>query len=450
MPDAHPSHELLERFVRADLSAVQTGEVLRHLLTGCAACQEFTSSLWDFAEEEDDDAVLAGLDPALDGAYDRMFDTAFRSLDGRQAALEQERQVATQLWDELEHHPVSRQEMLVRNSARFANASLCEVLLAKSHEATFQDAERAAARAELAILVAERLPSDAPAVRGLTARAWGALGNAQRIRGDHAAAERSLARAEALLDGDPSANPLDQARVLDWKASLRREQRRFPEALRLLDRVIAIHRRTGQRHLLGRALSQKGAACLDSGEPEVAVELLRKALEYVDPREEPRVVLVTRHNLIYALNEIGRHREAFALLFHTRPLYLENGGRLLLIRLRHLEGKVAAGLGRIEQAAAAFREARDAFAQLQLDYDAALAALDLAVLYAAAGRTPEVRRLTEEMLPIFDSHQIHREALAALIVFQRAASTDHAGLELVKKVADFLNRARNNPDLRFE
>ena len=46
-----------------------------------------------------------------------------------------------------------------------------------------------------------------------------------------------------------------------------------------------------------------------------------------------------------------------------------------------------------------------------------VASLDLAALYAAQGRTAEVRRLAEEMLPVFTSRRIHREALAALIVF---------------------------------
>jgi tetratricopeptide (TPR) repeat protein len=450
MTDGHPSRQMLERFLRADLPAARASEVLRHLVAGCPVCQEVTGALWSVSgEAEDDEAVLAALDPELDAAYDRAIDAAFRAAEVRRTAVEREQATADQLWDELEHHPASRQQMLVRNSARFANASLGELLLAKSHEACFQEPQRAAALAELATLVVERLQASGEgAVCGLAARAWGALGNAQRLRSDHPAAERSLAVAEELL-AEGECDPFDRARVLDWKASLRRQQRRFPEAMRLLDRVIAIHRRTGQRHLLGRALAQKGGACQEAGDYETAIELLRKAIDHLDPREEPLQLLVARHNLICSLNETGRHREAFALLFHTRPRYFEHGGRLMLIRLRCLEGKVAAGLGRAEQAEAAYREARDAFMELQHDYDAAEVGLDLAMLYASQGRTAEMRRLAEEMLPVFSSGQIHREALAALIVFQRAAVMEEAGLDLVRKVADFLSRSRNNPDLRF-
>lgn len=452
MPETHPSRESLARFLRGDLDGEQTREVLGHLLAGCLDCREFASSLWySGGEETSDEVLLAGLDPELNAAYDELIDVALRSAEGRQAVVDRERALAERLCDELEHHPASRQQMLVRNSVRFAIPSLCELLLTKSHEACFQDPQHATALAELAILVAERLAdgAEAPFVHGLMARSWGALGNSLRIRGDHAAAERALATSEGLLEADPAQNPLDRARVLDWKASLRRDQRRFPEALRLLDRVIGIHRRTGQRHLLGRAFAQKGTAYQEAGDAETAIELLRRALEFLDAREEPRQLLAARHNLINCLNETGRHREAFALLFHTRPMYLEHGGRLGLIRLRYLEGKVAAGLGRTEQAIAAYQEVREAFAQLELDYDAAVVALDLAVLLAATRRTAEVRRLAEEMLPIFGSRHIHREALAALIVFERAAKLEEAGFELVSKVADFLGRARHNPDLRF-
>ncbi len=110
---------------------------------------------------------------------------------------------------------------------------------------------------------------------------------------------------------------------------------------------------------------------------------------------------------------------------------------------------MAYGLGRADQAETAYREVRQSFLEQHLDYDAALASLDLAALYATQGRTVEVRRLAEEMLPIFTSRRIHREALAALIVFRRAAEMEEAGVELVRSVADFLNRARANPELRF-
>jgi hypothetical protein len=53
------------------------------------------------------------------------------------------------------------------------------------------------------------------------------------------------------------------------------------------------------------------------------------------------------------------------------------------------------------------------------------------------------------MVPIFASRQIHREALAALAVFQRAAEAERAGVEVVTEVGEYLRRARHAPELPF-
>jgi len=454
MADVHPPREQLERFLRAELPGPESRRVLRHLLGGCITCREEAGGIFTFAgADEEDEALLAALSPELEAAYDRAIDGAFRSVERRRGAIEREQAAAEQLWVELEQHPASRQQMLVRNSTRFASRALGELLLAKSQEACFEDGERAVELAELAQRVVERLEAldDERAggeLRGLSARCWGTLGNAQRVRGNQQAAELAIGQAELLVAGEVG-DLLDRARVLDWKASLRKDQRRFDESLRLLDRVIGIYRQLGQRHLYGRSLAQKAGVCGEAGDSATAIELLRAALDHIDPREDPRMALGLRHNLIVCLNTTGQHREAFALLFHTRPLYLEHGGRVGLLRLRWVEGAVAYGLGRADQAEAAYREVRQGFLEQHLDYDAALASLDLAALYAAQGRTAEVRRLAEEMLPVFTSRRIHREALAALIVFRRAAEMEEAGLELVRSVADFQPRARRSPELRF-
>jgi tetratricopeptide (TPR) repeat protein len=284
---------------------------------------------------------------------------------------------------------------------------------------------------------------------GLRARAWAQLGNALRITSDLDGAAGAFGSAEAVLAAHPRLSPLDEAKVLDLKASLCRDVRQLAEAERLLDRVIAIYRRCGQSNLVGRALSQKALVLREAGDARRSMVLLRRALELLDPHEDPVSVLNARHNLILALVDDGRPREAFALLFHTRPLYLKMGDRMTLLRLRWREGLVAQGLRRLEQAEAAFREVRDAYVELGIAYDAALVSLDLAAVLAQQGRTADLRQLAQEMLTVFESHQIHREAMAAFLVFCDAARIEQAGLRLVKEVATFLEKARNAPGLRF-
>jgi transposase-like protein len=62
----------------------------------------------------------------------------------------------------------------------------------------------------------------------------------------------------------------------------------------------------------------------------------------------------------------------------------------------------------------------------------------------------ELKRLAAEMVPIFSSLQIHREALAALAFLTQALESEAAGLELLTAVTDYLRRAAHEPDLRFQ
>ena len=389
-------------------------------------------------------------DPDRD-PYDEAIDRVYRTILARETDVARERSRGRELFEELARHPPARQALLVANSLRFRSRALGEALLEHSHEAGFSDPVRASELARLAVTLAGFLleESRGEGGEGLLARAWAQLGNALRIRCDFAGAEQAFETAAGLGEGG-RVSPLETARVLDLHASLKREQRRFDEAAALMDRVVTLYRKLGQKALLGRSLKQKSMICGESGDVEGEIALLRRALELLSPDREPRTFLAARHNLISALCEAGRPRDAFALLFHTRPLYLKQGDRMNLLRLRWLEGTVALGLERHEQAAVAFHEVREAFLELGLDYDAALASLDLAEVYALQGRTADVRRLAEEMLEVFQVRNIHREALGALAVLQQAARLEKAGIVLVREVASFLKKSRSRPDLRFD
>jgi hypothetical protein len=103
---------------------------------------------------------------------------------------------------------------------------------------------------------------------------------------------------------------------------------------------------------------------------------------------------------------------------------------------------------RFEQAEEALREARDGFVERGIGFDGALASLDLATVYAKQGRTGELKHLAEEMVPVFESRDVHQEALAALLLFRQAAEAEEVTLGLLKRISDYLQRARRNPELR--
>jgi hypothetical protein len=139
---------------------------------------------------------------------------------------------------------------------------------------------------------------------------------------------------------------------------------------------------------------------------------------------------------------LERYAEAAALLPKVRELAEQQADELSLIRVVWLEARVAAGQGRTAEAEAGLNQARRDFADHDLPYDAALASLDLAVLWLGEGRTAEVRELATEMQAIFKANGIHREALAALRLFCEAAREETATVELARRAIAEIEKAK--------
>jgi hypothetical protein len=55
---------------------------------------------------------------------------------------------------------------------------------------------------------------------------------------------------------------------------------------------------------------------------------------------------------------------------------------------------------------------------------AAVASLDLAVLYLAQGKSADLRRMARLMGTVFESAELESEALAAVVLFQKAVEAE--------------------------
>jgi hypothetical protein len=121
-----------------------------------------------------------------------------------------------------------------------------------------------------------------------------------------------------------------------------------------------------------------------------------------------------------------------------------------MIRLKWLEGRIHVGLGSREEALRLLAEARESFEAEEKFYDVALALLEEGAVLLEENRTQEVKELTRELPKVFAAKGVHREALAALKVFQEAVEQEAATAELARRILSFLFRARFNQDLQFE
>ena len=429
--DKHLDPALLTAFGRGTLSRPRSRRVVRHLLTECTACRQ---------------AVAAALP-----CYSEAFVRSWQEVERHEAELTLERQAAPELLRELLAQAPSCQGERVAQDSRFQTWSLCEVLLDFSRDWGFQKPARALEMAKLGVLVAKHLNPvtyGETRVNDLSARAWVMQGNAQRIQANFQAAESCFTQAEALLK-QGTGDPLEKAHLLLHRASFLGGQQRFAEAFRLLDRVAAIARRCEDSQLQGRSLITRGFLLGIACDQEAAIRTLREGIRKLDPASDLRLLVAAYHNLALYLTESGRYHEALELLDGARPLYQQLGDQMSLIRLRWLEGKIAIALGLLTEAEELLKAVRRDLIERELGFDTALLSLDLADIYARQGRGAEVRRLAEEMIPIFRSRAVHREALAALLAFQKAAEMECVTLGLIREVSGYLKDNGALAGLRF-
>jgi tetratricopeptide (TPR) repeat protein len=443
----HVDLGVLARFASSKLAPGKMLEVGRHLFV-CDSCRLRLRTKVRGGAEVLDHLRQKGWPEDAD--YEAVFERLEGSLAERMADAEQDRRTAPTLYAELSRHSPPDRRAVVR-SHRFQSPGLVELLLDDCRSTWAEDPAGAESQAELALELAECLrASQGPGLANdLMARAWAYAGNVHRIRFFLREAEAAFAAAEACLN-DGTGDPLEKALVLDLKVSLLRATRRLDSALTTIDEVIRIYHRTKETHLEGRGLVSKGLLYTYKSEPEKAMPLFERALPMIDIEREPKVFLLLKNNIVLALVDLGRYGEASAKLPQLRQLSVEIGSWPDHSRCLWLEAKIDVGLGRLNDAEGKLRMLRDDYTRREIGYDVALVSLELVSILMTQGRLAEVKQVASEMHTLFASRELHGEALAALMLFQRAAEQETANLRMIEDILKYLKRAHGNPEVRFE
>lgn len=352
------------------------------------------------------------------------------------------RQEAEAAWAELKDKSWKERRNLVETWPRYRTWAVAARVCKVSIKAAAHRADVALDLAKFAIYIADRVEETYRArTQGFC---WGHYGNALRVGEDFDGADRAFSRAwdrwHAGADTDPELLP--EWRVHSLEASLRRAQHRFPDALARLDRAQAC---CGQdREALGRILLQKSNVYEQMGDLAAALEVLNEAAPLLQDTEDARLPAVLSHNRVDLLCRLEHFQEAADHLPQARELTIELANELDLTRLQWIDAKCRAGLGRREEAFGLLEDICEAFTGLELPYDAALAALDLAELKLEAGLTAEVKWLAARLHWIFRHKKIDREALVALRLFYDAALAGTATAALTRQVAAEIERVRRS------
>lgn len=447
--------EVLKRFRRGEASREEAREVIRHLLGGCGECKAATSQIWASPEERDSLQDRSGRRRGQRSAvvdYSSVFTQVMDRLSREEVAVAEEAADVPALRAELCRHPRTRQKVLAANSTRFQSWALVESLLEDCRSLWQTDIEESHHLVRLAVHLSESLAAErygTARIRDLQARCWGEYGNVLRIQEEYREAERAFDRAREIL-AQGTGDALEKAALLSLEASMWSTRHQFGRAIALLDRTIAIARRLGEAQLLGRVLIKKAQCDTDRGQPEAALSYLLEAQRLLDPTRDVRLMAKIQHNILYALVQAGRLEEAAAGLADTRALYRALDCPIDQLRVTWLEGRIFQGLGQLEEAETCYRGVLEGLLAEGLDYDAALLSLDLALLYSERNRPDAMRELVAAMLPIFHSHRIHREAIAALLVFRDAVAREQVSDQFVHSLAAYLESAATEPQLRFQ
>jgi tetratricopeptide (TPR) repeat protein len=447
---AHVTEEDLRRFAAKGLNLVHRQHILVRLLSQCPECREMAARLVEPLLSVE--APLASpAEAAYEGVISRFLDAA-PSLLSRIRAENEARERFLTLVRPLD---LSFEEILDRLDDTMPVRARADALLALSFEQRARDPGKMVDLAIAAKMIAVNLSLPeagteyAPTeIADLQARAWGELANAHRRDDCFSAAEDALTQA-ALARPKGSGDLMVVARLLDVEASLRTDQRRFDEAGRLLDLVHKLYQEVGEIHLAGRARISRGISLYYDGRYPEAVATLRDAVGLLDPLRDPQLVTIAKQHFLFSLAANGDFAEAAELYLRSGLREAFDGEPLNRLKVRWLEARLHAGLGKVRRAEKAFAEVHSGFLAAGVEHEGALVGLEYAGILFEQGRFDEVEDLAAEALETFELLNIGAEAVKAVRALHNAFVARRATQALVREVVQFLERFDHRPYLRF-
>ena len=334
-----------------------------------------------------------------------------------------ERWEAAMLWQQIRGRPYEKQQELA-GSYLFRSTALFDLLRQKSREEGRKDRQAGIRLAELA-LHSLHYCAEARGERkaDLWAEGKACLGNALRLAMDLPRSDAELAVAwTSWRSSGPNPDPRVGAVVYVNQGSLRMIQRRHGEALELIGKSLPLFEEAGDVKGRIEALIQHGAVNVYMDRLEAAYSDLQTASELTAEVEDPFLSYHAEYNLLNVKARRGNYRDALDALDRLKSACEQlnyPGGKC---EIQHLEGNIKEEMGDYAAAEERYSEAHDGFTELKQWRGGAMAAFDLAVVYARQAKNEDVLRLASDLIPVLESLQLHPETLASVRLLSKAVA----------------------------
>jgi tetratricopeptide (TPR) repeat protein len=434
----HPNPEVLNRWLEGRLAPGEVRSLVAHLLGGCASCQAVLAGrTFLFTEEEPPEALLLAAD-APEDAYDLALRRAAERIRRHGVRALKIKRASARL-----HKRLIRRGSGGLSPERDEPVAAFEALLSRAWELRHENPQEMLHLSRLAVWTARRLKDlTSEDLADDQARALAELANALRVNEQLTLAEGSLESAERFFAAG-TGSPEIGLRLKEVRASLLGVRGSSTAALALLDEIYRERLTLGDRPAALRTLVQRAVFSGDDGSYETALTLLDEAAGLALALGEDQLGLQITHNRINALIELNRGEEAQLLLQEHQAT--EALPRVDRIRLKGLEGRIHAQLGRLSLAEQAFREARSGFAGIGLRAHEALLSLDLAAVILRQGqdRSREAVGLAVEAVQVFSKLDLRDQVVESLMVLSEAVRQGHVTAELLQGIADFVRQAEH-------
>jgi tetratricopeptide (TPR) repeat protein len=376
-----------------DLAAI----AFAHLFELCHDCRrEFES--WR-RELEDASSAPEGADyeAVIEGIQARVEEP----LGGSEAPIQSEiREARSRAEELLRLAPEQQAEWIRTESGRFAGLLLAEVLIEEGWRRTPAYPHDGYALASLARLVLHHLPASLRTT-ALYARALAHMANAVRVIGDLPRSEQILGDARYLLLSQGGGDRLLRAEVDRLEGSLRLDQRRPRDAIRVLLHAQMVYGLEGLQREAVATLVLLSKAHRRLGELDRSFEILDQADKGLRRTPLPRLLIIAGQRRAALLLRSGRPEGALEALSELEDLTASHGDPVIDLRRAWTRGLISRDLGELDAAEQALLPVIEGLGARRMISDLALVRLELGGIYAAQARLAEAGELADQAASTF-------------------------------------------------